>query len=114
MADVTPVFAEAAVDITIFVTDLPNGGGAYEDPTTGLPVTVVTAGSEVRWQWTGNLAHSVTHGLSAVTGPEGAFDSGVRTSADDVTLFESVGVAFEDLVVAASTLSARCRVVRAR
>jgi ornithine cyclodeaminase/alanine dehydrogenase-like protein (mu-crystallin family) len=31
----------------------------------------------------------------------------VRTSADDVTVFKSVGVAFEDLAVAAAVLERR-------
>jgi plastocyanin len=61
----------------------------YESEDTHTPVVVVPAGTVVRWKWdlglpTSPVAHSVTSGLSHALGPDGQFDSGLRTDAQEV------------------------------
>jgi plastocyanin len=92
---------EANVDAAILVGEL-EGAPAYRDEATGLPVTVVSAGSSVRWFWDGAQTHTVTSGLASATGPDGEFDSGERhalnepenggSSAPFVVTFQDTGV----------------------
>lgn len=62
-------------DLQIAVVD-----DTFEDPDTGLLVSMVSSGDTVRWFWEGNAQHTVTS-VTSLSGND--FDSGFRSAGDE-------------------------------